>query len=80
MSYTLTAHPTGPSPVRNPGIRAVVTARAEADAHANRVASIRQADRDAQLRDALAVITRLIGDSTYYDTPHRAGPWDDLSN
>jgi hypothetical protein len=58
-SYTVTA-PTGPSPVRNPGIRAVVTARAEATAHAERVAEQRQANRDREINDALAVIARII--------------------
>jgi hypothetical protein len=80
VSYTLTTRPTGPSPVRNPGIRAALTARAEANAHADRVAAIRQADRDAELRDALALIARIIGDGAYPVGVHRVGPWDDLSN
>lgn len=40
-AYTVRPNPTGPSPVRNPGIRAVLTQRAEqqaAEQHANNIA------------------------------------------
>jgi hypothetical protein len=64
-TYTVTA-PTGPSPVRNPGIRATLTARAEANAYAERVVVQRQASRDREITEALAAIARTIaaGDST----------------
>ena len=45
-TYTVT-NPTGPSPVRNPGIRATLTARAEAN-------------NDSEITEALALITRII--------------------
>lgn len=78
MTYTITPTPTTRKVVHNPGIRSVLTARAEGNAAADRVAAIRQADRDAELRDALALIARIIGDGAYPVGVHRVGPWGDV--